>query len=828
MVTERLLRCLKNNFTVFFEITNSGKVFYSFHFSGIFPMAQAWNDINDPGVYKSPAEKSGKARPVDYEGEQPVKNEKQEPEVKLVSAQWAPGEAGLEFNKKCTLNIKAEFLKETFRKKITCSLFVLYNGNEEDVKHKVDAYLDNDGNAKADITLYYGNEYYDAAQKNPEATCQYKAKIEHPTATAVLESDLLDMPQCMTVDFVEIADIHFHHNCALPCLDEKGELIGLLGSAFSFAKDNPDRELIVHGHADTSGDPEYNLAISKRRAEAIKGLLDNDMDLWNGVVTCKDHKLETEDYQQTLKGLSGKYGWDCDPGDVDNKDGPKTKEGVKGFQTEYNSRYNGTLTVDGVVGPKTWEAIGKTIRSILEDYLKNDQRLDPIPTITYGYPDGNGIYPCGEGCPIENAGDSNYKSAENRRVELVFYKKDDPTPAIVPAAGRKIGIEKDPVSEKKWKKTQITATLPPVVKKSLKAEIIEITFLNPYKSCLKQVEIAPPHWKKDRESKDADGSLYAAVYKTQTEVEMDVSIDISETAPAETSLSIEAVFGMMKIFGVCKNEVGRQTVKVKIDKSPTTVSRLAEDVRWVAKTNDGGECELGSTYLELFVILGNPTDIYSAQGVWVEALRALCNDNAICACSKKRDAAATVTAFCHTIGYRYDTFHGRPSYGGTLYGTDTFKLSEYLQNASSVNRVNCYDQAAAVQTLCGALGVTLGWVAMKPYGQINSTYLVGVPGECNNPFFEDKGTPQLIDPADARRTGFGNHAFADFDTEKNVEEPLASNSKKKEKALYIIDACAGPHTGTESFDAYIKVAIDTRYVSGGTVGKFNEGITKIA
>jgi len=445
------LRCFNISFIVYYNFPTD---FFP-SIQECISMAQTWNDINDPGVYKSPVEKPEKNQHVDYKTDQPVKNEKQEPEVKLVSATWEPGEAGLEFNKKCTLNIKAEFLKETFRKKITCSLFVLYNGNEEDVKHKVDAYLDNDGNAKTEMTLYYGNEYYDAAQENPEATCQYKAKIEHPTATAVLESELLDMPQCMAVDFVEIADIHFHHNCALPCVDETGELIALLASAFTYAKDNPDRELIAHGHADTSGDPDYNLTISKRRAEAIKGLLDNDMALWNGVVACKDHKLETEDYQQTFKGLAEKYGWDCDPGDVDNKDGPKTKEGVKGFQTEYNSRYNGTLTVDGVVGPKTWEAIGITIRSLLEDYLKNDLKLDPAPTITYGYPDGNGIYPCGESCPIENAGDSNYKSEENRRVELVFYKKDDPTPAIAPSAGRKIGIKKDPVTEKGWKKEKI-------------------------------------------------------------------------------------------------------------------------------------------------------------------------------------------------------------------------------------------------------------------------------------------------------------------------------------------------------------------------------------
>jgi outer membrane protein OmpA-like peptidoglycan-associated protein len=140
----------------------------------------------------------------------------------------------------------------------------------------------------------------------------------------------------IAVDFVEIADVHFHHNCALPHLDEKGELISELASAFHYAKDHTDRELIVHGHADRSGPPDYNFRISKRRAEAIKALLENDTDLWKGVVSSDntDQKLETEDYQQTIKSLSTKYGWPCDPGAVDNKFGPQTESAVKSFQSE--------------------------------------------------------------------------------------------------------------------------------------------------------------------------------------------------------------------------------------------------------------------------------------------------------------------------------------------------------------------------------------------------------------------------------------------------------------------------------------------------------------
>jgi outer membrane protein OmpA-like peptidoglycan-associated protein len=431
-------------------------------------MSQSWHDINDPGGFIPKSSEAKNSKIVDMEPIQQTAKPAQEPEVKLISADWE-SESGFCFNEKCTLKITAEFLKPTFRKNLTCNLFVIFNDVEEDVKHQVDAYLEADGTATAQMTLFYGNAYYDALQKDPKATCRYKAKIKHPTAVNDLESSLLDMPESITVDFIEIADIHFNHNCALPCLDSKGELIDLLAQAFVYVKNSPERELIVEGHADTSGDPDYNLAISKRRAEAIKALLSNDISLWNAVAVCSDHTIETEDYQATLKALAENYGWPCDPGEVDNKDGPKTKEGDKGFQTEYNSRFSENLKVDGVVGPKTWEAIGLVIRSILEDHLKTDLTLDPIPEITYGYPDGNGVYPCGESCPIENAGDSNYKSAENRRVELVFYKKDDPTPAIAPSAGREIGLEKDPVSEKVWKKKAVKSDPPlPIEKFTLK------------------------------------------------------------------------------------------------------------------------------------------------------------------------------------------------------------------------------------------------------------------------------------------------------------------------------------------------------------------------
>lgn len=359
----------------------------------------------------------------------------------------------------------------------------------------------------------------------------------------------------MSVDFIEIADIHFNHNCALPCLDSKGKLIGLLAQAFEYAKKHPDRECIVEGHADTSGDPEYNLAISKRRGESIKALLTGDVSLWNGVVEANGshHKIETEDYQATLKALAEKYSWPCDPGEVDNSDGPKTKEAVKGFQTEYKKRTGKDLKPDGAIGPKTWEAIGLTIRSLLEGHLKNSLKLDPVPKIVYGYPDGNGIYPCGESCPIENAGDKDYKSAENRRVELVFYSKGEPDPVVPPAAGREIGLEKDPVSEKEWGKNPVSVSLVTPVVDKIEITAVPTQFAPSAEKCTIKYKVdAPKLDPKDKGSiviKDSDGTIIfkkedltldaskESTYEWDGKTSSGTSVDISK-APVKIQLSV--------------------------------------------------------------------------------------------------------------------------------------------------------------------------------------------------------------------------------------------------------------------------------------------------
>jgi outer membrane protein OmpA-like peptidoglycan-associated protein len=424
-------------------------------------MSTEWHDINNPGAFKRKDQEQS-AKPASAE-DSSAQSSAPEQKVILRNGTFSPGADGYAFAKKVKVGVEATLdggsAGDSISGLVTFGLFSKHKNVEQDHKHSVDSGV-HDGKAEGELTLYYDDGYYDAGMPQDEKV-EYYFKASHAKAQQPLTSETLEMPQStrIAVDFIEIADVHFHHNCALPCLDEKGELIAALVSAFSYAKDHSDRELVVQGHADRSGDASYNQQISKRRAEAIKSLLDNDADMWKGVVSSDgtDQKLETEDYQQTLKSLAVKYGRPCDPGAIDNKKGPKTQSAVKGFQGEYNSRFpsNEQLTVDGSVGPKTWQAIFHTLRNLLDEGLKA-AKLDPPPSLTYGYPDGDGIYPCGESSPVSDA----EKSEEDRRVELVFYAKNDWSPAIPPSPGKKVDTKKDPVSEKDWKKTPVVIGLP--------------------------------------------------------------------------------------------------------------------------------------------------------------------------------------------------------------------------------------------------------------------------------------------------------------------------------------------------------------------------------
>jgi hypothetical protein len=115
----------------------------------------------------------------------------------------------------------------------------------------------------------------------------------------------------LRVDLVEMEDLHFHLDSAVMMPDRDptdavdprsgSALTGLsvLRGCYLHAKDNPDKKVLCAGHADRSGPPDYNLALSRLRARNVRAMLLGDADEWASVC---NQKHVVQDYQLTSSG----------------------------------------------------------------------------------------------------------------------------------------------------------------------------------------------------------------------------------------------------------------------------------------------------------------------------------------------------------------------------------------------------------------------------------------------------------------------------------------------------------------------------------------------
>jgi hypothetical protein len=153
---------------------------------------------------------------------------------------------------------------------------------------------------------------------------------------------------------------------------------------------DPEAKLLLVGHTDTAGKPDYNDPLSLERAEALKDYLTDNVDgwlKWYGQVPSEKRWGAKED-QLMIGSLD------------DAPTRPPGEAPVRWFQ-----RTRG-LEVDGIAGPKTR-------RALVTEYMALDDTSLPagIEPIVHG---------CGENFPVEETGDS-VAEPDNRRVEAFFF-----------------------------------------------------------------------------------------------------------------------------------------------------------------------------------------------------------------------------------------------------------------------------------------------------------------------------------------------------------------------------------------------------------------------
>ena len=138
-------------------------------------MSEPWHDIGDPGFFrvKTPPEKKSQVYASDIVADSAANDDTEE--VTLSAPEFIKSEEGFQFNKKCGVQVKIEYLKQAVRKKVTFALFSEYKGEVQDLHHKVDGSEEN-GVSKAEVTLYYNDAHYDDYVNDPTITVDYFSK----------------------------------------------------------------------------------------------------------------------------------------------------------------------------------------------------------------------------------------------------------------------------------------------------------------------------------------------------------------------------------------------------------------------------------------------------------------------------------------------------------------------------------------------------------------------------------------------------------------------------------------------------------------------------
>ena len=196
--------------------------------------------------------------------------------------------------------------------------------------------------------------------------------------------------------------------------------LGILAVTYRFLALNPAYQLLIAGHTDTSGEVDYNFYLSDLRARNVMHLLLGKRADW--VDICQE-RSKVEDRQRILKHINRTLGWDVDPGEIDNQDGEQTQSALTRFQQRYNQEFSQSIAVDGLIGAQTWGAVFDVYMKELASMLGTtaDELAQHRSQVRF-LRDDNRYIACGEKLPIDAPERDNYRSQENRRVEMLFFR----------------------------------------------------------------------------------------------------------------------------------------------------------------------------------------------------------------------------------------------------------------------------------------------------------------------------------------------------------------------------------------------------------------------
>ncbi|MFV8749883.1 hypothetical protein ACNOYE_04995 [Nannocystaceae bacterium ST9] len=228
------------------------------------------------------------------------------------------------------------------------------------------------------------------------------------------------------VVIVEIGGFSFHtdREVLLPdvmplAADQSGPArapgVTAAAAVLRFAAQHPFKRMFVAGHTDTVGKQKDNQALSEDRARGVQLYLAGDRDGW----AAHSHALfQTEDAQRFLAWASARFGFDCDPGPIDNDEGPLTRAARDAFRAAYQNLESEPLPGDPTPTVDDWKACFTLLDRAVQQTLGEGLDLNQIrQSLEFAEPAFAGF---GERFPTDRPDLDSLDSERNRRVDVVF------------------------------------------------------------------------------------------------------------------------------------------------------------------------------------------------------------------------------------------------------------------------------------------------------------------------------------------------------------------------------------------------------------------------
>jgi len=181
-------------------------------------------------------------------------------------------------------------------------------------------------------------------------------------------------------------------------------------------------KLLIAGHTDTLGSAEYNDTLSRERAENVLAVLKGDREAWAAACAVKHYKV---DWKTILRWVHDAFGWDCDPGRIDELATEQSSHALESFRLRHAAEA-GTEPPTGEICQADWAAFFDMYELALAKALGHEDVADLAErrnTLQFTEPP---VLACGERWPRAEPNLDDYASDVNRRVDLWLFREDLP------------------------------------------------------------------------------------------------------------------------------------------------------------------------------------------------------------------------------------------------------------------------------------------------------------------------------------------------------------------------------------------------------------------